>query len=151
MSNSLRIAAIATAIVVPFVGFTAARSAGSDEATLVALNETYQHAVMTDDVPALDRILASNYLLYSSRDKPITKQGVLDDARENHYTVNASSDVQARVWGDTGVVTARLDQKGTSQDGSAFDVTVRFTDVYVRTPQGWRLVSAHATLRKPAT
>lgn len=118
----------------------------ADEAALVALNEEFQSAVMTADAVALDRILADDFVLYPSGggDKPFTKADVIDDARRSRFERNESSDVQARVWGDTGIVTARLAMKGTT-DGKPFDATVRFTDTYIRTESGWKQVSAHAS------
>lgn len=119
---------------------------GADEAALVALNEEFQSAVMTGDAAALDRILADDFVLYPSGggDRPFTKADVIEDARNSHFEQNESSDVVARAWGDTGIVTARLAMKG-STDGKAFDATVRFTDTYIRTESGWKQVSAHAS------
>jgi hypothetical protein len=41
------------------------------------------------------------------------------------------------VLGDTAVVTARLWLKGV-KDGAAFDRRVWFSDICIRTPEGWR-------------
>jgi ketosteroid isomerase-like protein len=127
---------------------TETRSA--DEATLVALNETFQHAVLAGDVPTLDRILADDFLLYTSggADTPLTKSDVIEEARRSRLEQNDSSDVRARVWGDTGVVTARLTMKG-SANGQPFEAVVRFTDTYVCTAAGWKQVSAHASRIRP--
>jgi hypothetical protein len=50
-----------------------------------------------------------------------------------------------RVFGDTAVVTARVWVKGV-KDGVAFDRRVWFSDVYVRTPTGWRFAFCQASL-----
>ena len=125
--------------------------ASRDEATLVALNETFQHAVLAGDVATLDRILADDFVLYTSggADTPMTKTDVIDEARRSRLDRNDSSDVRARVWGDTGVVTARLTMQG-SVDGQPFEAVVRFTDTYVCTAAGWKQVSAHASRVRPA-
>jgi len=47
------------------------------------------------------------------------------------------------VWGDTAVVTAKLWEKGTT-GGQPFDVTLWFSDTYVRTAGGWRYVFGQA-------
>lgn len=123
----------------------------ADEVTLVALNETFQHAVMMGDVATLDRILDEDFLLYTSGggDKPMTKTDVIEEARRSRLDANDSSDVRARVWGDTGVVTARLTIKG-SMGEQPFEAVVRFTDTYVCTAAGWKQVSAHASRVRPA-
>jgi hypothetical protein len=48
-----------------------------------------------------------------------------------------------RVWGDTAVVTALLWAKGT-ESGKAFEYRLWFSDLYVRTPSGWRYVLGQA-------
>jgi ketosteroid isomerase-like protein len=55
-----------------------------------------------------------------------------------------------RVWGDTAVVTALLWAKGT-EEGKPFDYHLWFSDVYVRTPQGWRYVFGQAAQPLPDT
>ena len=53
------------------------------------------------------------------------------------------------VFGDTGVVTAKLRARGIEDDVKV-DYSQWFTDVYVRTPDGWRYVYAQASLSLPS-
>jgi ketosteroid isomerase-like protein len=53
-----------------------------------------------------------------------------------------------RVHGDTAVVTARLRIRGT-MSGKESDRRLWFTDVYVRTPSGWRYFLGQASLALP--
>jgi ketosteroid isomerase-like protein len=119
----------------------------TDVRALVDRNDEFQRAVAANDADTLDRILSDDFVLYTSRGTAVAKSGILDEARlkGSHYECNDSSDVRARVWGDTGVVTALLHEKGVA-NGKPFDAAVRFTDVYVRTDRGWVQVSAHASL-----
>jgi hypothetical protein len=55
-----------------------------------------------------------------------------------------------RVSGDTAVVTARLWVKGVTRN-APFDRRLWFSDVYVRTPQGWRYFFGQASLPLPNT
>ena len=50
--------------------------------------------------------------------------------------------------GDTAVVTALWWAKGT-EDGKPLDYKLWFSDVYVRTPAGWRYVFGQASLPLP--
>ena len=52
------------------------------------------------------------------------------------------------VWGDTAVITAKLWAKGL-EDGVQVDYAMWFSDVYVRTPQGWRYYFGQASLPLP--
>ncbi len=118
----------------------------TDEEVLVALNEEFENAVAQSDVDALERILADDFLLYTSggADAAIGKADVIADARRTSYDEYASSDVQVRVWGGTGVVTARLSMRGL-REGRPFHAAVRFTDTYSRSESGWKQVSAHTS------
>jgi hypothetical protein len=50
-----------------------------------------------------------------------------------------------RVWGDTAIVTAKLWSKGTDAD-QPFEHQLWFSDVYIRTPAGWRYAFGQASL-----
>jgi hypothetical protein len=58
-------------------------------------------------------------------------------------------DVQTvRIWGDTAVVTAKLWEKGTT-DQRSFDRKFWFSDTYVRTPAGWKYVFGQSSWPLP--
>jgi ketosteroid isomerase-like protein len=58
-----------------------------------------------------------------------------------HYT---TSDIRIRVYGDTAVVSGRLQRTRRINDEELTD-DWRFTKVYVRRAQQWRVVSFHAS------
>lgn len=62
------------------------------------------------------------------------------------YGHNELDDYRVRVYGDTAVVTGR------ARFHDAVDnlVTTRFTNVWIRTSQGWREASHHACVESPA-
>jgi ketosteroid isomerase-like protein len=53
-----------------------------------------------------------------------------------------------RLWGDTAVVTAKLLAKGTDGE-KPFDVSLWFSDTYVKTPAGWKYVFGQAACHLP--
>ena len=57
---------------------------------------------------------------------------------------------KVRVWSDAAVVTAKLWSKGKNQ-GRPFEHQLWFSDIYVRTPAGWRYVFGQASLPLPKT
>jgi ketosteroid isomerase-like protein len=146
-----------TAVVMPlFASVMLAASAGTsfaaeDVRKIVAdLDTQYQLAVKNHDVAAMDRILADDFVLVTGRGKSFTKADLLKDARGSTvYEHQEDTEQTVRVWGDTAVVTALLWAKGTG-DGKAFDYKLWFSDVYVRTPAGWRYVFGQASLPLPA-
>jgi hypothetical protein len=54
------------------------------------------------------------------------------------------SEFEARVYGDTAVVTCLLDDRA-SYEGQDFEARFRTLQVYVRSPQGWRWVAGQTT------
>ena len=76
--------------------------------------------------------------LQESRDKVIAYD--IQDEDPGTQTV--------RVYGDTAIVTARLHIKGTS-GAKSFDRWVWFSDVYVRTAEGWKYFMGQVSLALP--
>ena len=147
--------AIAVAVVVLALMTVVGRqvSAADDDRKLVAaLNTEYQAAVKKNDAATIARILADDFVLVTASGKTYTKADLLNDARGGRTAYEHQEDTMqtVRVWGDAAAVTARLWEKG-SDDGHAFDHTLWFSDIYVRTPARWRYVfgqSAYSPCQK---
>ncbi len=116
-------------------------AADDDRKAVAALDTEYQAAVKKNDAATMDRILADDFVLVTASGKTYTKADFLNDARGGRTVYEHQEDTMqtVRVWGDAAAVTARLWEKG-SDDGHAFDHTLWFSDIYVRTPAGWRYV-----------
>jgi ketosteroid isomerase-like protein len=115
------------------------------------LDTAYQAAVARNDAPAMDRILADDFVLVVGRGATFTKADLLAQAREKTVIYERQEDTQqtVRVWGrDTAVVTALLWIKGT-KEGKPIERKLWFSDTYVRTPSGWRYVFGQASLPLP--
>jgi ketosteroid isomerase-like protein len=127
-------------------------SPAEDARTVAALDTKFQAAVKADDVAALEEILADDHCLVTGRGHSFDKKAELDDAR-SHDTVYEQQDElpgtqTVRVRDDTAVVTALLWIKGV-RAGKPIDYKLWFSDVYVRTPQGWRYFVGQASLPLP--
>jgi ketosteroid isomerase-like protein len=141
--NGIRWGVIALAL-------SASAAAADDRATVAALDTEYQAAVKSNDVAAMDRILADDFVLATGNGKTFKKADLIDEARtaDNRYEHQEDSQQTVRVWSDTAVVTALLWVMGRNKDQS-FDYKLWFSDIYVRTPTGWRYVFGQASLRVP--
>jgi ketosteroid isomerase-like protein len=152
-----RFIAIAVAVIVLAVMTLVGRqvsAADDDRKAVAALDTEYQAAVKKNDAATMDRILADDFVLVTASGKTYTKADFLNDARGGRTVYEHQEDTMqtVRVWGDAAAVTARLWEKG-SDDGHAFDHTLWFSDIYVRTPAGWRYVfaqSAYCPCQKPS-
>lgn len=140
------IARFAAAVLVLAGALEAQASSGDDMRRVAALDTEYQAAVKNNDTATMDRILADDFVLITSRGKVYSKADLLKDARARATTYEHQEDTNqtVRVWGDTAVVTALLWAKGTNEEGKPFDYQVWFSDTYVRGPQGWRYVLGQA-------
>ncbi len=127
-------------------------SAEYDRRAIAALDTEYQAAVERNDAETMARILHEDFILVLGDGTIYTRADLIASAREKHviyeHQVEDPGTQTVRVWGDTGVVTARLWLKGTQQ-GKALDRRLWFSDTYVRTPGGWRYAFGQASLPLP--
>jgi ketosteroid isomerase-like protein len=123
-----------------------------DQKTVAALDTSYQAAVKRNDAATMDKILADDFVLVTGSGKKYTKADLLQDARSGiaQYEHQEDTEQTVRVWGNTAVVTAKLWEKGTD-NGKTFDYTVWFSDVYVRTAEGWKYVFGQSSLPLPVS
>ena len=120
------------------------------EAMIAALDTEYQAAVKINDAATMDRILTEDFILVTGHGKVYNKTDLLNAAKNKDaiYEYQDDSQQTGRVWGDTAVITALLYQKGTYK-GEPFEDYLWFSDMYVRTPQGWKYAFGQASLRMP--
>jgi ketosteroid isomerase-like protein len=140
-------------LIVGTVGFASAAAQASDaedRQTLADLDTKYQKAVEQNDAKTMAEILADDFVLVEGDGKRSTKADLVNDAKsgKTHYVRQDDSERTVAVFGDTGVVTAKLRAKGI-EDGVKVDYSQWFTDVYVRTPNGWRYAYAQSSLSLP--
>jgi len=124
-------------------------NAADDAKAVAALDKKYQGAVKANDASTMDRILAEDFVLVNGRGKVSTKADLIKAAREKRTTYERQDEEEGsqkvRVWGDTAVVTALLNIKGT-ESGIPVDYQLWFSDTYVRVPGGgWRYVFGQAS------
>jgi len=129
---------------------TPGHAAPNDEKTVAALDTEYQAAVRKKDVAAMDRLLPANFVLVTGKGRVIGKADLLAEERRADLVFTHQEDTQqtVRIWGDTAVVTALLHVAGTDK-GQPFDYSLWFSDMYLRTPQGWRYTFGQASIRLP--
>jgi ketosteroid isomerase-like protein len=134
------------------IGGVAHGSDGDDKRVLADLDTRYQKAVEQNDDKTMAEILADGFILVEGDGKKSTKADLVNDARSGrtHYERQDDSERSIVVSGDTAVITAKLHAKGI-EDGSRVDYYMWFSDVYIRTPKGWRYFYAQSSLPLPGT
>jgi len=121
-----------------------------DRQVLSALDTRYQKAVKENDAKTMAAILTDDFVLVEGDGKRSTKADLLKSATDGstHYEHQEEMQQTVVVTGDTAVITAKLWAKGI-EDGEKVDYTLWFSDVYVRTPKGWRYFFGQASLPLP--
>ena len=121
-----------------------------DKRTLADLDTEYQLAVKNNDFKTMDRIMHDDFALVLGDGRSFNKADLLKLARDKTIIWERQEDSKqtVRVWGDTATVTALLWEKG-SRGGKTLEKKLWFTDVYLRTPEGWKYVFGQASLPLP--
>jgi ketosteroid isomerase-like protein len=108
--------------------------------------------VLKADIPALDALLADDYMAITPNGALQSKEQALANLRAGttHFTALAISDRKMRFYGTTALVTSRAEVSGTSAEGD-FSGSYRYIRVYVRNAEGkWKVVSFEASrIRMP--
>ena len=135
-------------------GAPAAATADTD--ALLRLERPWNEAHLHSDAATLERLWADDFIVIVPRMEVITRDAAVAMARSGRLRFERyeSSDVQARVYGATGVVTGRLQRTRRMNDNLVHD-DWQFTKVYVRSGDGWKVVLFQASERpgpdEPAT
>jgi hypothetical protein len=134
--------AAALSLVLPL----SALAASADEEALMNLENRISDAYLHGDAKTVEASLDERYTLTNSRAVVSHRDDDLRELRagDPKYTKFATRDMQARVYGDAGVVIGVVSLAGTS-GGKPFDVDMRFTDTFVRANGAWKMIAAQVT------
>ncbi|WP_158749363.1 nuclear transport factor 2 family protein [Acidobacterium sp. S8] len=111
-----------------------------------ALEMQWRQAQLSNDVGAMDRLLADDYVGISANGTIETKPEALALRRAGtlHITTLDLNDLKVRIYGDTAVVTSRADLAGTN-GSSDIGGRYRYTRVYNKRFGQWKIVSFEAS------
>ena len=114
---------------------------------IVDMERQAKEASLHRDPDFTQRTLAEDYVAITPLGQVTTKQDSVTARKSGQLrydTINVS-DMVVRVYGDTAVVTARMDVKG-HQLGEDFSGPYRYTRVWIRRAGHWQAVSYQATV-----
>lgn len=111
------------------------------------LEQTWRNAIITKDVPAMDALLAEDYIAITASGTLQSKEQTLTNLRSGtlKFASIEFSDRKVRFYGQTALVTSRAEVSGSNSDGD-ISGSYRYTRVYVRDEKGtWKIVSFEAS------
>jgi ketosteroid isomerase-like protein len=116
------------------------------------LESQWRAAVVQNDVATINRLLADDYLGINPNGTLETKADALAQRRSGTVKISSiePTSLKVRVYGDTAVVTSRVDVQGMEGDR---DISGRYhyTRVYSRRDGEWKIVSFEASRIPPGS
>jgi ketosteroid isomerase-like protein len=117
----------------------------------LAADDNFFNALIKADMPALDHILADDFVLIDVMGgSEISKTALLAalDSNQVEFEAIEATENRVRLYYTTAVITGRTQMQGRLA-GSPFALSSRYTHVYVQQQGEWRLVTAQGTQIPP--
>jgi len=127
-----------------------ANAAGGPEEAVAALEQKWLQSQKTNDAALLAPLLADNIVETNEEGKVFAgKAAVIADAKSVKWSSAEYVNLKVTVFGNTAIAIGGFNGKGTDAKGKPVDVRTRFTDTWVKMPNGaWECV---ATQTSPIT
>jgi len=120
------------------------------EKSVAALERQWMESQKTNNAELLAPLLAEKFVSTGTDGKVTNKAQTLADAKATHWTSVAYENLEVVAYGDAAVATGVYIAKGTDSKGKPMDEHERFTDTWVKMPDGkWQSVASHgSTIKK---
>jgi ketosteroid isomerase-like protein len=123
-----------------------AQTAGGTEKAVAALEQQWLQSQKTNNPDLVAPLLADNFVNTGSDGKVTGKAETLATAKATKYDSAEYEDVKVTAFGNTAIATGGFKAKGTDASGKPFDEHERFTDTWVKMPNGqWQCVASHGS------
>src|ERR1700681_4735339 len=120
--------------------------AGGTEQAVAALEQKWLQGQQTNNPDLIAPLLADKIVDTSSDGKVVDKAGALAMARAMKYSSAEYYDVKVTAFGNTAIATGGFKGKGTDASGKPFDANERWTDTWMKMPDGkWQCIATQAT------
>jgi ketosteroid isomerase-like protein len=122
------------------------QTGGGTEKAVVALEQQWFQAQKTNNPNPVAPLLAEKFVNTLSDGKVIGKAETLRTIKTIRWDIAEYSDVKVTVFGDTAIATGEFKGNGTDASGKFFDDHERWTDTWVKMPNGqWQCVASQGT------
>lgn len=119
-----------------------AQTTGGTEKAVAALEEQWLQSQKTNNPDLVAPLLADKFVSTGPDGKVTNKAEALANAKATKYVSAEYEDVKVTVFGDTAIATGGFKGKGTDASGKPMDVHERWTDTWVKMPNGkWQCVA----------
>jgi uncharacterized protein (TIGR02246 family) len=123
-----------------------AQTTDGTEKAVAALEQQWLQSQKTNNPDLVAPLLADKFINTGVDGKVTDKAKMLANAKATKYDSVAYDDLKVTVFGDTAIATGSFTAKGTDTSGKSFDQHERFTDTWVKMPNGkWQCVASHGS------
>lgn len=123
-----------------------AQTTDGTEKAVAALEQQWLQSQKTNNPDLVAPLLAEKFVNTGSDGKVTSKAESLANAKATKYDSVAYEDLKVTVFGDTAIATGLFTAKGTDPSGKPLDMRERFTDTWVKMPNGkWQCVASHGS------
>ncbi|HKW66643.1 MAG TPA: nuclear transport factor 2 family protein [Terriglobales bacterium] len=125
------------------------KSSAATEKAVAALEQQWLKAQQTSNPDLIKPLLADRFIETTSDGKTMGKAEALAGTKAAKYQSAEYGDVKVSVFGNTAIATGEFKGKGTDENGKPIASPERWTDTWVKMPNGkWQCVASHASLVK---
>jgi uncharacterized protein (TIGR02246 family) len=123
----------------------AQQTAGTEQA-VAALEQKWLQSQKTNNPDLVAPLLADKFINTGSDGKVTNRAESLANAKATKYESVDYDDLKVTVFGDTAIATGGFKAKGTDPAGKPLDIQERFTDTWVKMPNGqWQCVASQGS------
>jgi ketosteroid isomerase-like protein len=123
-----------------------AQTTGGTEKAVAALEEQWLQSQRTNNPDLVAPLLADKFVSTGADGKVMNKAEALANAKATKYASAEYEDVKVTVFGDTAIATGGFKGNGTDASGKPMDVHERWTDTWVKMPNGnWQCVATQGS------
>jgi len=126
--------------------FLSAEKDTATEKTIAALEQQWAEAQRDGKSAAVAPLLAASFVNTDTNGQIYGKDKLLSNLKGGKWEHNAIGHVKVTLYGDTAIATGSWTGKGVDGDGTKIDRYERWTDPWVKMPNGnWQCVASQQT------
>jgi len=140
---------LAALLLIGSAAWSQPQTGDATEKAVAALENKWMQSQQTNNPDLVAPLLAEKFVGTGPDGKVTDKTQSLADAKATKYSSMEYQDVKVTVFGNTAIATGISNAKGTDPSGKPVDEHVRWTDTWVKMPDGkWQCVASHASIAK---
>ena len=121
-----------------------AQNNAATEKAVADLEQQWLKSQQTNNVGLVEPLLADGFTSTSSEGEVSNRAQFIAEAKATKYTSVDYTDLRVTVYGDTAIAIGGFKGRGTDSSGKPFDTNERFTDTWLKMPNGrWHCVASH--------